>query len=98
MRAISAFLNGAGSRRYLKGGSADRGLLKLLDLFVITGVASELPLRIRAKNHPVPVPNILPKLTFLNPLMAATRSGRSVALRPRLSAPPSLSAEPREFI
>jgi hypothetical protein len=47
MRAISAFLNGAGSRRYLKGGSTDRGLLKLLDLFVITGVASELPLRIR---------------------------------------------------
>jgi hypothetical protein len=54
MRAISAFLNGAGSRRYLKGGSTDRGLLKLLDLFVITGVASELPLRIRATQgtHP----------------------------------------------
>jgi hypothetical protein len=59
MRAISAFLNGAGSRRNLKGGrnpkgGTDRGLLKLMDLFVNTGVASALPLRIYATQgtHP----------------------------------------------
>jgi hypothetical protein len=43
MRAISAFLNGAGSRRNFKGGGPDRGLLKLMDLFVNTGFASRIP-------------------------------------------------------
>jgi hypothetical protein len=54
MRAISAFLNGAGSRRNLKrgsndrGGGTDRGLLKLTDLLVATGGAPAFPLRVRA--------------------------------------------------
>ena len=54
MRAISAFLNGAGSRRNLKGGRPDRGLLKLMDLFVNTSIASGIPARIHATQgtHP----------------------------------------------
>jgi hypothetical protein len=39
MRAVSAFLNGAGSRRNLKGNSTDRGLLRLTDLLVARGRA-----------------------------------------------------------
>jgi hypothetical protein len=38
MRATLAFLNAAGSRRKLKSGVTDRGLLKLTDLLVTTGL------------------------------------------------------------
>jgi hypothetical protein len=51
MRAISAFLNGAGSRRNLKGGGPDRGLLKLMDLFVNTSVAPGIPYGVPVRIH-----------------------------------------------
>jgi len=54
MRAVSAFLNGAGSRRNLKGDGTDRGLLRLTDLLVVTGVALALPIRIRATQGTYP--------------------------------------------
>jgi len=47
MRAISAFLNGAGSRRNLKVGRTDRTRLMLTDLLVTAEFPGE-PIRARA--------------------------------------------------
>ncbi len=38
MRAVLAFLNGAGSRRRRQSGSTDRGLLALTDLLLNRGI------------------------------------------------------------
>jgi hypothetical protein len=47
MRAISAFLNGAGSRRNVRAGATNRGLSKLTDLFVTTGIMPAVPFQVR---------------------------------------------------
>jgi hypothetical protein len=46
MRAVLAFLNGAGSRRSCQSGNTDRGLLALTDLLLQPGIP--------AKQVPVP--------------------------------------------